>query len=118
MSVTVEDATTFLNLTAEGDIADVELYVDAANGWIAQTVTDTATAAVELATLFLIQHWWRQSQLGPAAFVPDGELVVIGSVGYAIPNRVRELIGPYLARYSPTGEFPDAVAWPDPVERV
>ena len=37
-------------------------------------------------------------------------------LGYAIPNRVLELIDPYRVKARPAGSFPDAVAWPDAVE--
>lgn len=119
MTVSLEEALDQLNITdSETDLEEVQLYVDAANEWVATKVTDTTPAPVRLATLFLVDHLW-ESQRGPAA-VPFGEEdLVVASRGYAVPNRVRQLLEPYLAATSrnvPTYSFPDAVAWADPVE--
>ncbi len=116
MTVTRDQAADHLNMNGVADVelTKLDLYVDAANGWVGSRVTDTAPSAVQLATLFLIEHWWA-SQRGPDAFVDD-EFVGVGSVGYAIPTRVQELLGPFMGRSSPSGSFPTASAWPDPVE--
>lgn len=51
---------------------------------------------IRLATLMLIQHWWQQSQMnrngGRPSFGGDDALNM--GAGYAIPNRVRELLQP------------------------
>lgn len=51
---------------------------------------------VRLATLNLIQHWWQQSQMnksaGRAMYGGDDVSAMVG--GWAIPNRVRELLQP------------------------
>lgn len=115
MTVTAAEAQAQLNL--DGAVtAELQLFVDAANAWIATKVSDTSPAPVRLATLFLVEHLW-ESQRGPAA-IPSAadELVTVTGVGYAIPNRVKELLDPYLGSTSPTYAFPDAAAWPDAVE--
>lgn len=118
MTVTSDEAREHLNLTETEDELELDLYVNAANEWVATKVSDSDVDAyaVKLATLFLIQHLWNSSQRGPTTIAVDGELVTVTGVGYAIPNRVAELLQPYLARTSPTYSFPDAVAWPDSVE--
>lgn len=121
MSVTVDQALDQLNFEdTEPDTVKLELFVDAANDWVESKVTDSAPPSIStLATLLLIQHWWERSQRGtnpPAASDPYAD---IEGRTYAIPNEVRELLDGYLSgsvRPSPTGEFPDAVSWPDPVE--
>lgn len=120
MSVTIEDAADHLKLLpgdAEG-IARLQPFVDAANDWIASKAPDTTPAAVvDLATKFLIEHWY-ESQRGPSAVVVGEEVVYVDGRGYAIPNRVAQLLG-LGAPSSPSGasSFPDARGWPDPVER-
>lgn len=120
MSVTVEEAAAHLNLTEDDpDLVELELYVEAANTWVAGKVTDTDDPTTKLATLVLIQHWWRATQLGPATSPVDEEMALIGAASYAIPNIVKTLLGLDISSAgAPTGDFPDAVAWPDPVEFV
>lgn len=116
MAVTIDEAIDHLNITEREDQVEVELYVNAANDWVATKVADPDAYAVKLATLFLIQHLWNSSQRGPTAVSLDDEIVTVTGTGYAIPNRVRELLQPYLAGTSPTYSFPDAAAWPDAIE--
>ena len=51
---------------------------------------------VRLATLMLIQHWWSQSQYNRQGGRPNlgGDDVMNMGSGFAIPNRVRELLQP------------------------
>lgn len=119
MSVDPDYAIEHLNLEDDPSAAiELQLYVDAANEWLESKVTDTTPSRVILAGLFLIEHWWN-SQRGPASNpLGDGDFAVVGS-SFAIPNRVLELIDDYLISNSsstPTGSFPDSVAWPDSVE--
>lgn len=116
MSITLDEALDVLNIPGSTeDVAEISLYMDAANEWIATRITDTSPNPVKLATLFLLDHLW-QSQRGPASTPLSDEMVTVGSIGYAIPNRVLELIEPYRTKAAPTYSFPDAVAFPDPVE--
>lgn len=116
MSITIYEAIDHLNLEDDSeDLDEALLYVNAANEWIATRVTDTSPAPVKLATLFLVGHWW-ESQRGTASTPLSDETVFVAGVGYAIPNRVLELIDPYRSRTAPVFSFPDAVAHPDPVE--
>lgn len=118
MTVTIDEAIDHLNITESEDQVEVELYVNAANEWVATKVADPSAYAVKLATLFLIQHLWNSSQRGPTAVAIDDEIVTVTGVGYAIPNRVRELLQPYLVQAAPAYSFPDAAYWPDAAERV
>jgi hypothetical protein len=119
VAVTVGEALRQLNLDDDlDDIVELKLYVDAANEWVAGKVADTSPASVRLATLFLVDHLWG-SQRGPVASPTSDDLVFVNSKAYAIPNRVLELLGPYLlssTTSAPVGSFPDARSWPDPVE--
>lgn len=123
MAVTVAEASAELNIAVPTGAALTELtiYVNAANEWMGTKVTATQEASypnlVKLATLFLIDHLWG-SQRGPAATpLADDELVMVRGIGFAIPNRVLELIDAIPGRKAtPTYSFPDAVAWPDSVE--
>lgn len=124
MAITVDEAVAELNLDDDDDIdvgAELGLYVDAANEWVALKVADLTRAAaspnvIRLATLFLVDHLW-EAQRGPATQpLPGDEVVVVAGKGYAIPNRVRELLQPFTARTEARGSFPTAGWWPDPVE--
>lgn len=122
MAITLREAYDELNIDAGAEApVEVALYVAAANEWIAKKVTDptaAASAPVKVATLMLLDHLW-QSQRGPSGVaMPGEEMVEVRGVGFAIPNRVLELIEPYMVRVRPSGSFPDATCWPDPVERV
>lgn len=118
MSITLAEAREQLNVTTYDDDLELGLYVDAANAWIATRVPDTSLAPVRLASLFLVDHWW-ESQRGPVGTpLSDEGPVVLNGRAYAIPNRVLELLGPFLSTTIavPMGSFPDAVGFPDPVE--
>lgn len=119
MAVTLPEALDQLNIDDSSDeLYEIQLFVNAANEWIATKTSSTprAPSAVKLATLFLIDHLWR-SQRGPSGTPLDGdEIVTVSGVGYAIPNRVLELLGVDLNRPTPRSSFPDAAAWPDAVE--
>ena len=116
MSITVTEAEDQLNITDSDSDDELTLYVAAANEWIATRVADTSPTPVKLAALFLVDHWWT-SQRGPVGTPISDETVFVDGRGFAIPNRVLELLGPYItARATPTYSFPDAVAFPDPVE--
>lgn len=120
MAVDLTKAKLHLNIDAADTSDDTELtfFVQAANEWIATQVDDVTPTPVQLATLELIRHWW-DSQRGPATQVDD-EGFSLGLLGFAIPTRVKELLGPYLsgsgsAPAAPAGSFPDALPWPDAV---
>lgn len=115
MAITLPEALKQLNMQEPADTTELELYISAANEWIEERVTDTSPAPVKLATLFLLDHWW-ETQRGPAATPLDDDFTTGPGVGFAIPNRVLELLDPYLSKSTPTFSFPDAVAFPDPVE--
>lgn len=121
MAVTIDEVLEQLNMedAPPDQLGEVSLYMDAANEWISDHVADTfaTRATVKLATLFLVEHLWDSSQRGPASAPIAGEdLVTVSGVGYAIPNRVKELLDAYLTTTAPTYSFPDAVAFPDPAE--
>ncbi len=121
MTVTSDEALSQLNsLDGVDDPVELELYVDAANEWVATRVTDTTPAPVRLATLMLVDHLW-ETQRGPVSSAPFDDSS-FDRTGYAVPNRVLELLAPYLtdglgqSPAAPRHSFPDAVAYPDPVE--
>lgn len=132
MTVSVDEALEQLNTDAGSvDAGELQLYVDAANEWVDgrigqpgwMSVADAAVRpnVVKLATLFLVDHLW-ESQRGPAASplsgAEEGGTLVLS--GFAIPNRVRELLQDNttarVGSGGPSFSFPDAVGWPDPVE--
>lgn len=58
-------------------------------------------AAVSLATVIITANLWQTqrgpaSSSGPLAATPADDLSAIPGLGYAIPNRARELLQPYL----------------------
>lgn len=116
MPITLPEAKAQLNVAGDDDDGEIMLYVDAANEWIATRVTDTDPTPVKLAALFLVDHWWT-SQRGPIGTPISEETMFIDGRGFAIPNRVLELLGPYITTTAaPRFAFPDAVAHPDAVE--
>lgn len=121
MTITFDEALSQLNMESPEDPAELELYVDAANEWVATRVSDTSPAPVRLATLMLLDHLW-ETQRGPASNPVDDELGTPGTFGFAVPNRVLELLAPYMSSgigakpAVSTFSFPDAVGHPDPVE--
>lgn len=122
MSVTFDDALTHLHIEEPTGLeaTNLDLYVEAANQWVGAKVADTIPEYVlQLATLLLIQHWWERSQLQQVNTLVDEQYVDIEGRTYAIPSGVRELIEGFLltsVRPAPVSSFPDAAAWPDPVE--
>jgi hypothetical protein len=114
MAVTLAQAKDRLDVVTSADDAQLQLYVDAANTWVAARVSDTAPAPVVLGTLLLIEHWWAWPVGAPA------DEASFGGRGFAIPNRVKELLDPYLSATSaPTSGFPAADCWwPDAVVPV
>lgn len=122
MSVTITEALDQLNVSmGSPDVAEITLYMDAANEWVATRVSDTSPTPVKVATLILLDHLW-ETQRGPATSPLVDEMVTVASSGYAIPNRVLELLAPYMAAgigsrpAAASFSFPDAVAFPDPAE--
>lgn len=120
MAVDLAMARKHLNfdVTDTDDDDELQFFVDAANEWMATAVTDMSPKPVQLGTLELIRHLW-DTQRGPAAMGLSGdEEGGRGFIGFAIPNRVRELIEPWAAGSirggRATGSFPDAACWPDP----
>lgn len=126
MTVTIPEAYRHLNIESGEHANEVDLFVDAANEWVASRIgqpgwiSATAAAArpniIKVATLFLISHLW-ESQRGPAASPLDGDLATTGGLlGFAIPNRVAELLQDSSTTATPKHSFPDAASWPDPVK--
>lgn len=116
--ITVDDAIDELNITDPADMsAELVRYVDAVNQWVATRVSDTTPAYVKIATLLLLDHLWS-SQRGPGGgpLAVDDESVTVAGVGYAIPNRVKELLEPVRIKTSAMSSFPAAMSWPDSVE--
>lgn len=117
MAILLADAKSHLNIPLDDTTDDVELqfFVDAANEWIADKVADPSTKQVQLATRMLVAHWW-ETQRGPSGGVLDDDGDARGS-WFSIPNKVKELLPErHAAASTPQGSFPEAVAWPDPVE--
>lgn len=113
MSVTLDQALDQLNIRpTSSDVAEVQLYTDAATEWIDSKVPDTSPTPITLATLFLIEHLW-ESQRGPASTPLSDEMVEVSGKSYAIPNRVLEMIEPFRSKARPAGSFPTATLWPD-----
>lgn len=113
--ITIDEAFDQLNLDDPNDYAEVALYAGAVNEWITDRVADTSKEYVRLAALFFIDHLWT-SQRGPSRTPLSSESITVGGQGYAVPNRVLELLDPGLARAEATGSFPSAGGWPDAVE--
>lgn len=124
MAVTLAQARQHLNFDPD-DVADddeLTFFVQAANEWIAHNVSDTTPTPVQLGTLELIRHWW-ETQRGPgfSGGLSDDTDAEMGLRGFAIPNRVRELISPWAvgtATGVPAASFPAAACWPDPISRT
>lgn len=117
MAITRDQALAQLNFTsAPSDTTELDLYVEAANEWVASKVDDPSSATATLAALFLVDHWWS-TQRGPVASPLDDEdeVVEIRGTTYAIPLKVLDLLD-LKPNPQPLGSFPDAVGWPDPVE--
>jgi hypothetical protein len=59
-------------------------------------VSSDVPASVALAVLIIAAHLWEtQRGAGPTALQGDDTTATVG-LGFAIPNRARELLGPYL----------------------
>lgn len=117
--VTLNEIKAHLNIEADVNDYDDELqfFLDTAAEWIATQVSDVTPAPVQYATGELVRHMW-DTQRGPAAVDLDDESTGLGVLGFGIPNRVTEMLAPYLssiAGLAPVGSFPDAADWPDPV---
>lgn len=117
MAVTITEAIARINGLSSEDLIEYELYVDAANEWVALHTTDTTTAMARVATLTLLDHLWSQSQRGPmpGPNLSADETVQVHGVGYAIPNQVKEMLG--LGTPTPQASFPKAADYPDSIER-
>lgn len=117
---TLQQVKTHLNIDNSDTTHDVELqmFLEAAEEWVATKVADTTPKPVQLAILFLVAHLW-DPQRGPvAAPLDDVNQPIAAGFGFAIPNRVRELLDPYMtAASTPRYSFPDARCYPDPIER-
>jgi hypothetical protein len=122
VTVTLDEALDQLNIEDASDVAEIQLYVDAANEWVdrrigvAGWVASTEVNTIKLATLFLVDHLW-ESQRGPAATPLGGdEFVQVASRSFAVPNRVIDLLRDPSRNAAAAHAFPDACAWPDPAE--
>lgn len=119
MAITLAEAKAHLNIPpgATDEDAELEFFVSAANEWIADEVADPTSYRAQLATRMLVAHWW-ETQRGPAGGGVLGDDADSGRGSwYSIPNKVKELLPEkHSASSTPQGSFPDAVAWPDPVE--
>lgn len=117
MAVTLEQARTHLNFDADetGDDTELQFMVDAANEWVATQITDVTPKPVQLGTLELVRHFW-DTQRGAFGNPLDNEgEFSMGLLGFSVPNRVKELLAPFLDAGTPAalGSFPDAEDWPD-----
>lgn len=57
----------------------------------------SAPAAATLASAFIAAHMWRTQRGGPGAGPTSDEFVTpLPGLGYAVPNRALELLGPWL----------------------
>jgi hypothetical protein len=118
MAITLDDAKTQLNIELDNYDDDTELtfYVNVANEWMADEVADPTSYRAQLATRLLVAHWW-ETQRGPAGSFDEAGGEGGAGTWFSIPNKVRELLPEkQAAATTPVGSFPDAVAWPDPVE--
>lgn len=112
--VDLDDLKLHLNITGTDDDTELQDTLEVAEAWVATQVSDTTAAPVRRAIMELARHLW-ETQRGPAAgpLDEDGSL---GTFGFAIPNRVSELLRPYLPASAPTGSFPDARQFPDQID--
>lgn len=118
MAITLAEAKVQLNIPASDTTDDVELtfFVNTANEWIADEVSDPSSYRAQLATRLLVAHWW-ETQRGPVGGVLDDGSDSARGAWFSIPNKVKELLPEkHAAASTPVGSFPDAVAHPDPVE--
>lgn len=115
--ITVDEAFEQINSNDPNDYSEVALYVGAINEWITDRVSDTTPGYVKLAALFFLDHLWS-SQRGPSGTPLSAETIEVSGRGFAVPNRVLELLGPVLddEHPAPQHSFPSAGGWPDPVE--
>lgn len=113
--ITVAESFEQVNSASPNDYDELALYTAGVNEWIEDRVTDTSKAYVKVAALFFVDHLWT-SQRGPSGTPLSEETIEVGGLGYAVPNRVLELLDPGLARAAPVGSFPTSRGWPDPVE--
>ena len=121
--VTLAQARLQLNMDDPSDTTDdaeVEFYIQVASDWISTQVSasDLTRPAVQMATLELIDHLW-ESQRGPGVDPLDDQgSFTLGLKGFAIPNRVAELLAPFASTTAPLGAFPIASTFPDPADRI
>jgi hypothetical protein len=97
VAVTLSDAKLHLNIEATDHTDDTELqfFVDVAVEWVSKRVPDLMPAPVRLATLELVRHLW-DTQRGPAVGSLDDAPTPRVGTSYAVPNRVTELLAPYM----------------------
>lgn len=122
MAATFDQAVAILNLDPDdmtgGDAIELQLYLDAANEWIATKVTDTSPAPVTLATLELLRSLWESQRGTDASPLAGDDPVPVNTLSAVITSRVLELIGPYMHKAVPLGlaNFDQVPGWPDAVE--
>lgn len=105
-SVSVDDVRRHLqDDEAELDEDELGFFLDTASEWVAKKVPSLSPNPVRMAILNLVEHLW-DTQRGPAAGPLDPETLTRPGAGYAIPNRVAQMIAPYMTGSAPRGSFP------------
>ena len=124
--VTLDQVRAHLNLDDPIDTShdtEIELFIDAVTAHTEDRygTVDTAPADLKLAALEDIRGLFQPGQVGPiAAFGAFGAENVDTGPTYR-PVRLWPRVDAWLDRATrassgPAGDFPDAIAWPDPVE--
>lgn len=103
--VTLDKLKRDLNIEEHDDDDELTFFLAAATTWVAKRVQDISPEPVQLAILNLVNHLW-ETQRGPAAGPLDEDTLNRPGLGYAIPNRVAQLLGPYVGGATPRGSFP------------
>ena len=106
MIVTLDAARRHLQFEDEDHEDDDELlfFLSSASEWMAKKVVDVSPKPVQNATLELLRHLW-DTQRGPVDGSLDSDTLVRPGSGFAIPNRVMQLIEPYLPFVSKSTDF-------------
>lgn len=107
-----------IDLDDTDDDEELQFWLDVATEWMGTQVSDLTPSPVQGAIRVLVAHLW-DTQRGPAGTpLDDNELETVSGYSFAIPNRVKELIAPYMksrTASAPVGSFPPAASWPDAV---
>lgn len=104
-----------IDRTDTTDDTELSWFLTVATDWVTAKVTDTTPTPVQHAILELVRHLWATQQ-GPEASPMGDDTDGVGRPDefFTVP-RVRELLGPYLTKPTPSGSFPCPESWPDRV---